>query len=52
VRQILDFIAWYIDRLGAPPEKFIKISFWGLNAGLALMVIASGLTYLKIRKGF
>jgi len=25
----------------AVPEKFIKISFWGLNAGLALMVITN-----------
>ena len=29
------------DEQWAVPEKFIKVSFWGLNAGLALMVITN-----------
>jgi nitric oxide reductase subunit B len=29
------------DEQWALPEKFIKVSFWGLNAGLALMVITN-----------
>jgi nitric oxide reductase subunit B len=29
------------DEQWAVPEKFIKISFWGLNVGLALMVITN-----------
>jgi nitric oxide reductase subunit B len=29
------------DQQWAGPEKFIKVSFWGLNVGLALMVITN-----------
>jgi hypothetical protein len=29
------------DEQWAGPEKFIKVSFWGLNVGLALMVITN-----------
>ena len=29
------------DEQWAVPEKFIKVSFWGLNVGLALMVITN-----------
>lgn len=34
-RQVLDDEQW------KKPEKFVKISFWGLNAGLALMLAGS-----------
>ncbi len=29
------------DKLWSRPEKYIRISFWGLNVGLALMVIGN-----------
>ncbi len=38
------------DEQWAVPEKWVTLSFWGMNAGLALMVIAAGLTWLKIGK--
>ncbi len=38
------------DEQRAVPEKWVKLSFWGMTAGLALMVIAAGLTWLKIGK--
>jgi len=34
-RQVLSDDQW------SKPEKFIRISFWGLNAGLALMVVGN-----------
>ena len=33
LRQVLTDAQW------ATPEKFIRVSFWGLNIGLALMVV-------------
>jgi nitric oxide reductase subunit B len=35
LRQVLTDAQW------AVPEKFIRISFWGLNIGLALMVVSN-----------
>jgi nitric oxide reductase subunit B len=35
LRQVLTDTQW------ATPEKFIRISFWGLNVGLALMVLSN-----------
>jgi nitric oxide reductase subunit B len=35
LRQVLTDAQWVV------PEKFIRISFWGLNIGLALMVVSN-----------
>ena len=35
LRHVLTDEQWVV------PEKFIKVSFWGLNVGLALMVITN-----------
>ena len=35
LRQVLTDVQW------APLEKFIRVSFWGLNIGLALMVLSN-----------
>ena len=35
LRQVLTDVQW------GTPEKFIRVSFWGLNIGLALMVVSN-----------
>jgi nitric oxide reductase subunit B len=37
--MVLGFRQVLTDEQWAKPEKFIRVSFWGLNTGLALMVI-------------